>query len=45
MRLEPWLDSKNFGYGHREADYRSLNTAAALRRFAPIQTRNSRGLI
>jgi len=44
MRLKPRLDSKNLDIAMARP-MRFMNTAVALRGFAPIQTRNSRGLI
>jgi hypothetical protein len=44
MRLEPRPDSKNLDIAIARP-IAVMNTAVALRGFAPIQTRNSRGLI
>jgi hypothetical protein len=45
MRLKPWLDSKNLVVIAIARPITGHDTAAALRRFASIQTRNSRGVI
>jgi hypothetical protein len=44
MRLKRWLDSKNLDIAIARS-IAVMNTAVVLRGFAPIQTRNSRGLI
>jgi hypothetical protein len=44
MRLKRRLDSKNLDIAIARP-IAAMNSAVALRRFAPIQTRNSRGLI